>query len=158
MFGAPDGGDGEDASFAVLHGLFWLALNLAAERPLLLAIDDLQWCDPPSLRFVAYLARRLEGQPILVASTVRSAEPPTDAALLAEITGDPSTASVRPGPLTEAGTREVVRSRLGPEADDAFCASCHEATGGKPLLLRQLLTALESDRVSPVAMHARVVA
>jgi DNA-binding SARP family transcriptional activator/tetratricopeptide (TPR) repeat protein len=158
VFGAPDSGDeGEDASFAVLHGLFWLALNLAAQQPLLLAIDDLQWCDPPSLRFVAYLVRRLEGQPILVAATVRSAEPPTDAALLAEITNDPATASVRPSPLTEAGTRELVRARLSPDADDAFCASCHEATGGNPLLLRQLLTALESDRVSPVAMHARVV-
>ncbi|HEX8208123.1 MAG TPA: AAA family ATPase, partial [Solirubrobacteraceae bacterium] len=156
VFGAPEG-DAEDASFAVLHGLFWLALNLAHERPLLLAIDDLQWCDPPSLRFVAYLVRRLEGQPILVASTVRSAEPPTDAALLSEITSDPATTSVRPGPLTETGTRELVHARLGPEADDAFCASCHEATGGNPLLLRQLLTALESDRVSPVAMHARVV-
>ncbi len=159
VFSAPDGGGGEgdDASFAVLHGLFWLALNLAAEQPLLLAIDDLQWCDPPSLRFVAYLARRLEGQPILVAATVRSNEPPTDAALLAEIANDPATAAVRPGPLSEAATAELVRSRLGPDADDAFCASCHEATGGNPLLLRQLLTVLESDRVSPVAMHARVV-
>ncbi len=158
VFGAPEaGGDGEDASFAVLHGLFWLALNLAAEKPLMLAIDDLQWCDPPSLRFVAYLVRRLEGQPILVASTVRSAEPPTDAALLAEIAGDPGAVSIRPGPLTAAGTRALVRTRLGSDADDAFASSCHEATGGNPLLLRQLLTALESDRVSPVAMHARVV-
>ncbi|HEX8083760.1 MAG TPA: AAA family ATPase [Solirubrobacteraceae bacterium] len=158
VFGAPDGdGAGDDASFAVLHGLFWLALNVAAQQPLVLAIDDLQWCDPPSLRFVAYLARRLEGQPILVAATVRSAEPPTDAALLAEIANDPGTVSVRPGPLTESGTAALVRTRLSADADDAFCASCHEATGGNPLLLRQLLTALESDRVSPVAMHARVV-
>ncbi|HEX2086402.1 MAG TPA: AAA family ATPase [Solirubrobacteraceae bacterium] len=158
VFGAPDGDEErDDASFAVLHGLYWLALNLAAEQPLVLAIDDLQWCDPPSLRFVAYLARRLEGQPVLVAATVRSAEPPTDAALLAEIANDPGIASVRPGPLSEAGVRELVRSRLGPEADDAFCASCREATGGNPLLLRQLVTALEADRVSPVAMHARVV-
>ena len=37
--------------------------------PLLLAIDDLHWCDRPSLRFLAYLARRLEGLPILVAAT-----------------------------------------------------------------------------------------
>jgi predicted ATPase len=44
----PDGRDDHgDASFAALHGLFWLALNLAADRPLLLAIDDLQWCDRP---------------------------------------------------------------------------------------------------------------
>ena len=36
-----------DASFAALHGLYWLALNLAAERPLLLALDDLHWATAP---------------------------------------------------------------------------------------------------------------
>ena len=30
-----------------------------------LAIDDLHWCDAPSLRWLAYLARRLEGLPML---------------------------------------------------------------------------------------------
>lgn len=51
VFGAPDG-DG-DVSFAALHGLLWVALNLAAERPLVLAVDALHWCDRPSLRFLA---------------------------------------------------------------------------------------------------------
>src|SRR3712207_6237579 len=74
-----------DASFAALHGLYWLVVNAAAEKPLLLALDDLHWVDRPSLRFVAYLARRLEGAPVLVATTLRSAEPGTDPALLGEI-------------------------------------------------------------------------
>src|SRR5919106_6094459 len=62
VFGELDGGadGGEGASFASLHGLFWLVLNLAEEGPLLLAVDDVHWCDRPSLLFVAYLARRLE--------------------------------------------------------------------------------------------------
>ena len=60
VFGALGDEEGV-ASFAALHGLFWLASNLAAEQPLLLAVDDLHWCDRPSLRFLAYLARRLEG-------------------------------------------------------------------------------------------------
>src|SRR6185436_14299964 len=47
--------------------------------------------------------------------------------------------------------------RLGAEADDPFCAACHEATGGNPLFLRQLLTALEADHVRPDAEHAPVV-
>ena len=84
------------ASFAALHGLFWLAANLAAERPLLLAIDDLHWCDRPSLRFLAYLARRLEGLPVLVAATLRTGEPGTDPALLAEIAHDPAALTLRP--------------------------------------------------------------
>jgi hypothetical protein len=61
------------ASFAALHGLYWLTLNLAAETPLVLAVDDVHWCDRPSLRFLAYLSRRLDGMPALVALTLRSA-------------------------------------------------------------------------------------
>src|SRR4051794_15957890 len=57
----------DGGSFATLHGLYWLPLNLAARQPLLLAVDDLHWCDRPSLRFLAYLTRRLEGVPVLVA-------------------------------------------------------------------------------------------
>src|SRR6185503_12707957 len=42
-----------DATFGSLHGLYWLTLNLAAEQPLVLAVDDLHWCDRASLRFLA---------------------------------------------------------------------------------------------------------
>jgi predicted ATPase len=47
-----------DSSFAVLHGSYWLVVNLAARGPLLIAIDDAHWADEPSLRWLAYLARR----------------------------------------------------------------------------------------------------
>jgi len=50
-----------DSWFAVLHGLYWLVVNLAASRPLLIAVDDAHWADEPSLRWLAYLAPRLEG-------------------------------------------------------------------------------------------------
>src|SRR5262249_9660597 len=48
-----------DTSFAVLHGLYWLTANVADRRPLLIAVDDVQWADEPSLRWLAYLAPRL---------------------------------------------------------------------------------------------------
>src|SRR3954471_74092 len=157
VFEAPSGEPTGDTSFAALHGLFWLAVNLTAEGPLLLAIDDLHWVDSPSLRFIAYLTRRLEGLPIAIATTLRSGEPPTDQALIAEVIQDPATAPVRPRPLTEPAVAELVRERLGEHADDAFCSACHRATVGNPLLLRQLLSALESDGVEPDAAHAHVV-
>ncbi|HEX8104708.1 MAG TPA: AAA family ATPase, partial [Solirubrobacteraceae bacterium] len=154
---AADAGGAADAGFAVLHGLFWVALNLAADRPLMLAVDDLHWCDRPSLRFLAYLVRRLEGLPVLVAVTLRTGEQPADATLLDEILHDPATVPVRPGPLSLAAVRVVVRARLGNEAAEAFCAACHETTGGNPLLLRQLLAALEADGVEPLQDSVPIV-
>ena len=155
--GGADPGAAGDASFAALHALFWLAVNITADAPLLLAIDDLHWVDSPSLRFIAYLTRRLEGLPIAIATTLRTGEPRTDEALIAEVIQDPATAPVRPRPLTERAVSEMVRERLGEHAEDAFCTACHRATVGNPLLLRQLLSALETDGVEPDAAHADVV-
>ena len=152
------GDDGAaEGSFAVLHGLYWATLNLAEEQPVLLAIDDLQWSDRPSLRFIAYLARRLEGVPVLVAATLRSTDPGTDPGLLAEIAADPATESIRPGPLGEESVGELIRERLGADPDPAFAAACQEATGGNPLLLGQLLTALREDGARPTAAGAGAV-
>ena len=53
---------------------------------------------------------------------------------------------------------ELVRARLGAEADERFCAACARVTGGNPLLLRQLLSSLEADGVKPDAAHVDVVA
>ncbi len=152
VLGAPEG-DAE-GSFAVLHGLYWATLNLAEEQPVMIAIDDLQWSDRPSLRFIAYLATRLEGAPVLVAATVRSTDPGTDPQLLAEIGADPLTEAVRPAPLGEASVADLVRERLG-DADPDFITACLGATGGNPLLLRHVLTALAEDGVQPTAAARR---
>jgi DNA-binding CsgD family transcriptional regulator len=140
-----------DASFAALHGLYWLTLNLAADQPLILAIDDVQWCDRPSLRLLAYLVHRLEGQPLLIAATLRPAEPGADTALLAEIAGDPLTDRIRPGALSTEAIAGLIEGRLGAAADADFAAACHTATGGNPLLLDELLRGLGAEGVEPRA-------
>jgi DNA-binding CsgD family transcriptional regulator len=145
------------ASYATLHGLFWLLLDLSEERPLVIAVDDLQWCDPSSLRFLGFLVRRLDGLPILLAATMRSAEPGTDAALLSELAHDPFTETIEPGPVSEDAAREMAAALLGPQADARFASACHEATGGNPLLLKELLTALRAEKVEPVGAQAALV-
>ncbi len=156
--GGEGGQSGVDPSFASLHGLYWLTVNLSSAGPLALLVDDLHWCDKPSLRFLAYLIRRLEGLPVLVACSLRPSEPGADAALMAELAGDPATVSVHPRPLSEAATAALVRGRLGEDADPAFCAACWETTGGNPLFLTELLRALEAEGVRPDVAHAGMVA
>ena len=157
VFSAPVGEDTGDTSFAALHGLYWLAVNLTAEAPLALVVDDLHWCDRASLRFLAYFSRRLEGLPVLAAASLRPAEPGADPALMAELANDPVATTLRPGPLGEAAVAELVRERLGEGADDAFVAACARASGGNPLILGELLRALESEGVAPDGEQVDVV-
>ena len=91
--------------------------TLATRRPLVLCVDDLQWSDTASLRFVAYLARRIAALPVLVATTIRTGEPDSDELLLGELGQDPATVAVQPRPLTADGTAGLVSDLLG-EADE----------------------------------------
>jgi DNA-binding CsgD family transcriptional regulator len=152
--GADVEGAAGDVGFATLHGLYWLVLNIAGDDPLMLAIDDLHWVDRPSLRFVAYLVRRLEGVSILVAATTRRNEPGADAAMLAELAHDPLTTSVEPGPLSEAGIAAVIEQRLERKGEPRFVGACGTATGGNPLLLHELMKALRADGVAPLDSSA----
>ncbi|MEV0127771.1 BTAD domain-containing putative transcriptional regulator [Dactylosporangium sp. NPDC050688] len=152
-----DTGERGDHTFAALHGLYWLTANVAATRPVAIVVDDLQWCDTGSLRFLAYLVRRLDGLPVLLAATLRTGEQYDDEALLAELQLDPATAPVRPGPLSAEVVVDLVRQRLGDGAEPRFVAACHQTTSGNPLLVRQLLRALEANGVRPTDAHAGTV-
>jgi ABC-type oligopeptide transport system substrate-binding subunit/DNA-binding SARP family transcriptional activator len=72
---------GNGAALAEQRDLFEQFSNVlravAQHRPLLLALDDLQWADTASLNLLFHLGRRLEGSRILLALTYR----PSDVAL-----------------------------------------------------------------------------
>jgi hypothetical protein len=76
-----------DIGFAVLHGLFWLTINLADQAPLLLAVDDAHWADDASLRWLAYLTPRLDGPSVSLAVALRTDEPASDSPVAAEPAG-----------------------------------------------------------------------
>jgi DNA-binding CsgD family transcriptional regulator len=154
----PGGEAAEDASWSALQGLYWLVLNLAAERPVLLIVDDLHWCDRPSLRFLAFLSRRIDGTGVGLLAGLRSTEAGTDPALITEITSHPALVAVRPAPLTGAAVGEVVGHRLRGAGDAEFREACHRVTGGNPLLVRQLLSALGATGASPTAGEADRIA
>ncbi|MBA2420849.1 MAG: AAA family ATPase, partial [Thermoleophilaceae bacterium] len=150
---APTGGD---AAFAVTHGLYWLVSNLAARRPLVLEVDDAHWADAPSLRFLIYLAARLEGLPVLLVLALRPDEPGTDRELLAQLDTHPDADVVRPSPLSERAVATLIGERLGAEPTPEFAAACRASTGGNPFLLHELLLALSADSVDPTGGPERV--
>ena len=147
-------GESPESSFAILHGLYWLAANFAARTPTLLVVDDLHWADEPSLRWLIYLARRLEGLPLLLLVGTRPSLQADFPALVAELLADPMGAVIRPGSLGEESTAVLARSRLGTEPDPLFTAALQTGSGGNPLFLLALLDALSREEVPPTADRA----
>jgi len=132
-----------DTSFAVIHGLYWVVANLAAQRPLLIAVDDAHWADAASLRWMAYLAPRLEGLPVALVVALRPvatglAEPPLAAVREAGTI-------VHPRPLSDAAVAGIAHGVLGATATDSLCRSVYAASGGNPFLAHELVAAIERD-------------
>ncbi|MGQ0838811.1 AAA family ATPase [Actinokineospora sp.] len=127
------------SAYAVLHGLYWLAVNIAEAGPLVLAVDDLHWCDELSLRWLDYLFRRADGRSLAVVAAVRTPAPPAVLDVLAEHLGTDAATVVALGPLDADGVRAAVAARLGAAPDRAFLAACRGLSGGHPQVLSRLL-------------------
>lgn len=148
VFGPPRGEvNAEESQFASMHGLQWLVVNLAAHGPLLLLVDDLHWADTASLRWLVFLAERVEDVQALIVAAARPAEPGVDQELLDALTMVPTASLLKPAPLTKGATAEVVRRWL-PEAVDPFIEACHRATAGNPFMLGEQLRELAAEGVA----------
>ena len=143
--------DASNDSFASLHGLYWFVAGLCNEVPTLLAVDDAHWSDLPSLRFLAYLARRLDGLKLALLVTARH-ELVEQQELLGLLAAEPQAVQVRPRPLGNASVHAMVSSALGP-AENRFVDACQAVTGGNPFLLSELLADLRDASVPPLASH-----
>lgn len=139
-----------DPGYAWQHGLYWLASNLSADLPLALLVDDLQWCDAPSARALAFIERRLEGQPLGLIVATRPLDPALspEAAALA---GDPGAQLLRPLPLTHDAIADLVAGRLSQQPDELFVRACRDVTGGNPFLVGELLDEAAARRIEPTA-------
>jgi DNA-binding CsgD family transcriptional regulator len=130
--------------FALLHGLYWLTANIAERGPLLICVDDLQWCDEESLRFLLYVAGRVDGLAIALLTAGRPHRQSPESDVLGAVRSAPAFTPTRLGPLSADGVAELVRRRA-PGATDDFCDACAEVTGGNPFYLHELLLALAAD-------------
>jgi DNA-binding CsgD family transcriptional regulator len=146
--------EGTETSFAMLHGLYWLAANFALRRPTLLVVDDVHWADEPSLRWLGYLARRLEGLSLLIVVATRPPEQAHTPPLVTEILADPLATVIRPAALGQASAATLAEVLFGLEPDEVFAAALRDASDGNPLYLAAILDAIARQQIEPTAEHA----
>ena len=146
VLGAPPAGERSDPdAAAALHGLFWFAANLASERPLLVLVDDLQWADAASLRWLVHLAPRLEGLPIALLLAARAC----DDELVDRLAADRAVRVLHPAELSEHAVAQMAAGALGEPPGAGFVRACRRATGGNPFLVGELLAELGRREIAP---------
>ena len=139
-------------TFSIVHGLFWLTSHLGDSAPTLLVVDDLQWVDDPTQRFLSYLIERCGDLSVSVLLTMR-AEP--------DHTTSPSTddtlerfaavARIEPAPLSPDSVETLADAFLGDGLPHGPIAlECHRMTGGNPLLVIETLRELADSGILPI--------
>lgn len=142
----------------VMHGLYWLVAALAERSPLLLSVDDAQWGDEASLRFLAYLFRRAESLPVLIVVASRPPSSDETDTLVSELVEDPGAEHLRPAALGASAVERLLGEQLGRPAEREFAQACLEATGGNPFLLGELARELRREGIDPKGGEADRVA
>ena len=120
--------------FAIAAGLLGVLRALAVVRPVLVAVDDLQWLDPASADALAFAARRFHGPACRFLFARRSGQ-------TTEVESALSQAGVRRvevGPLSVEGTHRLLSQRLGLSVPPRTLSQVFEATQGIPLLVLEL--------------------
>ena len=143
-------------SKAIMHKeqLWEAVLNMftviAAEKPLILILDDIQWADKTSLGLFAYLARNIRTLPILLLGLYR---PPELALDDADLTGtirqlriEDAASKIDLLRLNEIDTLGVIKKILGDnQVDKKIVSEIYRQSEGNPLFIYEL-TRLMKDR------------
>jgi ATP/maltotriose-dependent transcriptional regulator MalT len=147
----PDSAGDDTDPRAVATAVLTLIERLAQKRPLLLAIDDMQWIDEPSAQVLAFCARRLKGRVGLIVTRRSSAErvlPERELRLR-----DPDRLEIRClAPLDGRYLRRLVRQRALRPLPRGTLERIHEVSGGNPLYALELARVLPGDGPPPPAL------
>ena len=117
---------------------------LAAERPVLVAIDDVQWLDPDSERALTFAARRLPARLGMLLTLRGDDGRPAPLGLTRALPED-RLERIFPGPLSLAALHHLIRSRLGRSPARPTLVRLAEASGGNPFFALEIARALARD-------------
>jgi hypothetical protein len=118
--------------------------TLARHRPLLVAVDDLQWLDAPSLAVLEYAGRRLRDEPVALLLTRRLVG--DDAPLTLERALGERLRRVALGPLSLGSLHRLLHERLEVALPRPLLRRIHELSGGNPFFALELARAQAGER------------
>ena len=129
-------GRGAAANETPHYGHYWLTLNMAEQRPIAMLIDDVPWADDLSLRFLAYLAEKLDNAHVALVVVVRTGDPGAESELVGHLWESASVPTIRPAELSESAVADLLAAALpGHEVDPDLLQTVFEDTRGNPLLV-----------------------
>ncbi|MFF5496764.1 AAA family ATPase [Streptomyces aquilus] len=134
--------DGLALRLAVLSAL----RALAAEGPVLIVADDVQWLDSASAELLGFAARRLGGTPVRMLCAVRTEGQEYDRHLRAS---PPDTLALRVNPLSRAQVSELLGHRGYTGLPRSTVRDIHRTSGGNPLFALELGRALSENPTPP---------
>lgn len=121
---------------------------LASRRPVLIAIDDLQWLDPSSASALNVALRRVQNEPIGLIATLRQDRGVIAPIDLERTLGGGAVTRVL-GPLSVGDFHQLLRQRLSLELTRPELARVWDASAGNPFYALELGRELTRKRTRP---------
>ena len=143
---AADVARSDAARFQLFDAITALLRAAAAQRPMVLILDDLHGADHPSLLLLGFLAVHVRDSPILVIGTYREAAARLDsqlAATLGEIIRHGQRLPLRG--LRERDVAEVVERVAGHLPPERVVHAIHAATEGNPFFVDEVVRLLSAE-------------
>jgi DNA-binding SARP family transcriptional activator/tetratricopeptide (TPR) repeat protein len=125
---------------------------IAVRRPMLLVLDNVQWCDQETLAFITFCLGLADGSRLLVAATVREEDLGENRELAGWIVRMRATGlltEISLSPLEAADTARLAEAISGQRRPEADMGLLHAATGGFPLYVVEAVHGTTDPAVAP---------
>jgi DNA-binding CsgD family transcriptional regulator len=123
--------------------LLSLLRELATDGEVVLAIDDVQWLDPPSASAIEFAARRLVDEQVRLILSVRFEQ--AEASVLAGIAREGRVLPLELGPLSVASLHRIVAEHLGRTFPRPTLVRIAKASGGNPLYALEIARLVDRE-------------
>jgi DNA-binding SARP family transcriptional activator len=156
----PAAPEGEGARFRLFEAVRWFLRSAAANRPLVIVLDDLHAADEPSLLLLRFVARDLGDSRVLLLGAYRDVDPTLREPLttaLAELVREPHTTQLSLSGLTTADVARYVELSTGIEPAPGLVEAIHAETEGNALFMSETVRLLAAEgEVDRADAHLRI--